>query len=55
MTMKKIYQLLFILTSYNVYKEHPVIDSARKISGLVNPPRGTPLSGTVEATPSREA
>ena len=28
--MKKIYQLLFILASYNVYKEHPVIDSARK-------------------------
>ena len=55
MTMKKIYQLLFILTSYNVYKEDPVIDSARKISGLVHPPKGTPLSGTVEAIPSREA
>ena len=31
--MKKNYQLLFILTSYNVYKEHPVIDCARKMSG----------------------
>ena len=46
--MKKNYQLLFILTSYNVYKEHPFIDSAQKISGWVNPRRGTPLSGTDE-------
>ena len=40
--MKNIYQLLFILTSYNVYKEHPVIDSARKnIRHSKSPKRNT--------------